>query len=189
MIDYYEILEVSPHATRDVIKAAYHVLLARYDIDDYVHPKEIEQKVTTIKLAFDVLSDPEKRKDYDLHLNTFKHQSAAKDSERRKIERSDQDAKAFASFGRLKWNKWGWSVSILAVAAVLISMVQPDPERAERGQLAAQREAQKDRAKLEAEVMKQATGKQLPETANSRADSGVAANSSPVQTPSVGVVP
>lgn len=178
MIDYYEILEVSPNASLDVIKAAYHILLARYDIDDYAHPKEIEHKVTTIKLAFDVLSDPEKRKEYDQHLNTLHQPSVQKPSEDNKTGGNEPVAKAPSLLGRLKWNKWGWSVSIVAVAAVLISMVQPDPERAERGQLAAAQEAQKERAKLEAEVIKQTAGKQTPETANTTSDSGTAVNSS-----------
>jgi hypothetical protein len=37
---------------------------------------------------------------------------------------------------RLNWNRWGWILSILAVVIVLLSMVQPDPEKALQGQAA-----------------------------------------------------
>ncbi len=186
MIDYYEILEVSPNASPEVLRAAYHILLARYDIDDYAHPKETEHQVTALKLAFDVLSDPVKRQDYDRKLATFKHESVQKQLERNiskhnetRNDRTVSDRSSLLS--RLKWKQWGWSVSIAAVAAILISMVQPDPQRAERGQLAAQLKAEKDRAKLEIEVVNQAAGQQTPKPINNTTNSGEAVNPSSLQ--------
>lgn len=188
MIDYYEIMEVSPNASLEVIKAAYHILLARYDIDDYTHPKEIEHKVTAVKLAFDVLSDPEKRNEYDRNLNKLKQQSVQKRLEPNKTGRYDTGNDSTVAeddtslLARLKWKKWGWSVSILAVAAVLISMVQPDPERAQRGQLAAKREAGRDQAKLTTGIIKQTVGQQSPEPVNNAIKAGEAIKASSVPT-------
>jgi hypothetical protein len=67
---------------------------------------------------------------------------------------SNQVSNSPAILSQLKWNKWGWIVSILAVIIVLISMVQPDPEQALRGQLAVKSEAEREKIELEAELKK-----------------------------------
>lgn len=65
MKDYYEILGVSKNATIEEIKAAYRVLAKKYHPDIAENKEEAEKKFREINEAYQVLSDPEKRKNYD----------------------------------------------------------------------------------------------------------------------------
>ncbi len=66
MKDYYEILNVSRDASLDEIKAAYRKLAKKYHPDLNPNDKEAEQKFKEINEAYEVLSDPEKRRKYDM---------------------------------------------------------------------------------------------------------------------------
>ena len=65
---YYEILQVSPNASQAVIRAAYKSLMQHFHPDKNSDNPEIEQYAVRIGQAFEVLSDPVKRKAYDLEL-------------------------------------------------------------------------------------------------------------------------
>ena len=65
MKDYYEILGVSRDATIEEIKAAYRNLAKKYHPDVAQNKEEAEKKFREINEAYQVLSDPEKRKIYD----------------------------------------------------------------------------------------------------------------------------
>lgn len=71
MNNYYEILEVSKNASKEVIEKAYKVLVKKYHPDLYqeeIQKQNAEQKMKLINEAYDTLSDDEKRNNYDLEL-------------------------------------------------------------------------------------------------------------------------
>ena len=64
--DYYEVLGVSKNATNDELKKAYRRLALKYHPDKNQGDKESERKFKEAANAYEVLSNPEKRKMYDL---------------------------------------------------------------------------------------------------------------------------
>jgi DNA-binding MarR family transcriptional regulator len=64
MVDYYEFLQISPNAEADTIHRVYRFLAAR------LHPDNLQsgnaEMFHLLKLAYDVLSDTEKRAKYDV---------------------------------------------------------------------------------------------------------------------------
>ena len=63
--NYYEILGVSKTATEDEIKKAYRKLAVKYHPDKNEGDKEAEKKFQEISEAYNVLSNKEKRSEYD----------------------------------------------------------------------------------------------------------------------------
>lgn len=65
MKDYYEILEISESASEEVIHMAYKALVKKYHPDSSGQEKNSESKMQEINEAYEILSDPERRKNYD----------------------------------------------------------------------------------------------------------------------------
>lgn len=68
--NYYDILEVSKNASPEIIEKAYKILVKKYhpDLQENNLKIKYEEKIKKINEAYDVLSNPEKRNNYDLYL-------------------------------------------------------------------------------------------------------------------------
>jgi molecular chaperone DnaJ len=64
----YNILGVSPNATTEEIKKAYRVLAMRHHPDRNLDENS-EARFNAIKTAYELLSDPQKRAEYNQSLN------------------------------------------------------------------------------------------------------------------------
>ncbi len=69
MKDYYKILGVSRNATQEEISRAYKKLVRKYHPDLNPGDKAAEEKFKEINEAYNTLSDPTKRKEYDAMLS------------------------------------------------------------------------------------------------------------------------
>ena len=66
-MNYYELLEVSPSASVEVIKNAYKTLAKKYHPDTYGGDKTFaEEKMKALNEAMSILESEEKRREYNL---------------------------------------------------------------------------------------------------------------------------
>lgn len=87
MKDYYEILEVHPRASQDVIKKAYAVLAKKYHPDvTKFDPDIARRKMMEINEAYSVLSNLDERKYYDIRLANAKSYAAHVQADREAAE-------------------------------------------------------------------------------------------------------
>jgi molecular chaperone DnaJ len=70
-MDYYQTLGVEKSATEAEIKKAYRTLALKYHPDKNPGDKEAEEKFREVTTAYQVLSDPEKRSQYDRFGRVF----------------------------------------------------------------------------------------------------------------------
>lgn len=65
--NYYDILQVNRNASPEIIEKAYKVLAKKYhpDLQEEAHKKEAEDILKEINEAYEVLSNPKKKQDYD----------------------------------------------------------------------------------------------------------------------------
>lgn len=70
--NYYDILEINKNASPEIIEKAYKTLVKKYhpDLQENNFKNEYEEKIKIINEAYEILSDTEKRKKYDLTLKS-----------------------------------------------------------------------------------------------------------------------
>lgn len=66
MIDYYQILETHPQASQDEIKVAYRKAAQKHHPDKNKENQTAEEKFKLVNEANEILSNSEKRKEYDM---------------------------------------------------------------------------------------------------------------------------
>ena len=81
MKNYYEELEVSNKASKEVIEKAYKVLAKKYhpDTNTDENKAQAEEKFKKLNEAYEVLSDAQKRNQYDLELKSQEKPSVSYD--------------------------------------------------------------------------------------------------------------
>lgn len=64
--DYYEVLGIAPNASAEEIRRAYHMLAFQCHPDRHQETEEANKKMQEINEVYAILSDPIKRREYDL---------------------------------------------------------------------------------------------------------------------------
>ena len=67
IVDFYELLEVSPRASPEIIRRAYRVLAERYHPDKHTAERKpwAEEMMKMVNVAYSTLSDDQQRRAYD----------------------------------------------------------------------------------------------------------------------------
>jgi DnaJ-class molecular chaperone len=74
--DLYKLLGVPREATQDDIRKAHRELVRRYHPDANLGDHSSEEHFKEVQRAYEVLSDPDKRREYDKRLNTSARRSS-----------------------------------------------------------------------------------------------------------------
>lgn len=83
-MNYYEILEIQPSASEEVIRMAYKGLVKKYHPDTYDGDSDFaNEMLVKINMAFETLSNKEKRAEYDQQLSFDKQKGVASDTANR----------------------------------------------------------------------------------------------------------
>ena len=88
-MDYYELLGVAKSATPEEIKKVYRKLALKYHPDKNPGNKAAEDKFKQISEAYAVLSDPEKKKQYDTYGSADFHQRYSQEDIFRNFDLND----------------------------------------------------------------------------------------------------
>ena len=74
MKNYYDLLEVNPKASREIIEKAYRVLIKKYHPDLYQGEEKVyaEAKLRELNEAYHILSSDFLREQYDMELEKEK---------------------------------------------------------------------------------------------------------------------
>lgn len=132
-MNHYETLEVSPKASPEVIRAAFKSLMQRYHPDRRPGDEAAARKAAQVASAYEVLSDPAKRADYDASLR--RQQAPASASTAAATRRAPvRTARSFRGASRLPsvskafpWGAVGLTVAAIAVGVAVAMVFKPAP--------------------------------------------------------------
>ena len=98
MRDYYYILGIKENFNLQEIKTAYRKLALKFHPDKNENEKYFEEMFKAILEGYEILSDPEKRKSYEINLKEFKSSKTNRDSLRNlevKFKKKENDIRAY----------------------------------------------------------------------------------------------
>ena len=90
--DYYTILQIPHSATESDIKKAYRKLALQYHPDKNPNDPVTSEKFKDIQHAYDILANPELRRQFDAHCNKFKPSTYAASAKQSASRRTSYDA-------------------------------------------------------------------------------------------------
>ena len=131
---YYEVLEITQDASPEIIKAAYKVMVKKYHPDNSENAGN-EKAMMEINLAYEVLSDVEKRRKYDEQLKEenrkaeeakFKNNSMGGNSQKQQDNRTQQNEQTKQDSGENSKDElhMGTAVAMCLGSGILFSAVQ-----------------------------------------------------------------
>ena len=147
---YYDLLGVPKSASQEDIKKAWHRLAHQYHPDKVPDrlselKRDAEEKFKQLKEAYEVLSDPAKRKEYDAKLDEFEKQTNHQQSrprssakQQRQYHSSTSSVPPSASAtpppsGRKRYFRWRYILVALVVFG-FVSLLNQLPEKSVRPQ-------------------------------------------------------
>ncbi len=107
--DYYKILGVSPNASDKEIKSAFRRLARQYHPDVNPNDPKAEERFKEINEAYEVLSDPEKRKKYDQMRQQY-----------------EAWQRAGRPGGQFDWGRWATGGGAAGPGGVRVEYVSPE---------------------------------------------------------------
>lgn len=126
MKNYYELLEVNPKASKEIIEKAYKVLVKKYHPDLYQGNEKLiaQKKVQELNEAYNVLSDDFLREQYDLELEREKenrYSNISYENSRRKnnVRQENNVAENYENQG--KQHKVGTFMSLVDLSKSIFS--------------------------------------------------------------------
>lgn len=125
MKDYYKILGVPEDATMEEIKDAYKRLIKQWHPDRFSREKkrEAEERFKEIQEAYEVLSNPDLRAEYDV-LRRMKESEYVNFSGNEYSEEGAEEVLRNEEKIKSKVNGWGWSKDILHKLSLLFGIVK-----------------------------------------------------------------
>jgi hypothetical protein len=130
-VNHYETLEVSPKASQEVIRAAFKSLMQRHHPDRRPGDEAAAHKAAQVASAYEVLSDPAKRAEYDAGLRRQQAAPAAATATRRAPVRTARSLRAASRLPSVSkavpWGPVGLAVAAMVVGVAVAMAFKPAP--------------------------------------------------------------
>lgn len=98
MPDYYEIMSISRDSSQEEIKKAYRRLAKKYHPDANPGNKNAEEKFKEINEAYATLGDEDRKKAYDLKLDTGKGEQQKTETQGKTAKNPTESRQGYAPF-------------------------------------------------------------------------------------------